>query len=228
MARWLRSSLKCRGQRGERGVTTERNLAAYHFIEDDAKGKYVRTCIDRFALGLLGRHVGWRAHDLTASGERGLCQPRRSRFCVFVDGPRIFCDSEIENLHARIRNHDVSGLEIAMHDPVRVRRAQCIRDLRGMAQGIREWQRTSLQQLPKCFAPDQFHDQIVGADVVDRANVRVVERRERTAFEFEPSCQALWHDLDCDQAIQPCVSGSVDLAHPSCPERGLDFIRTDR
>ena len=34
-------------------------------------------------------------------------------------------------------------------------------------------------------------------------------------------------DFDCDLAFELGVAGSIDLAHPACPERAQDLIRAD-
>ena len=81
------------------------------------------------------------------------------------------------------------------------------------------------------------HDQVVraidGADVVDAADVGMVERRDRAGLALEACPQigiaanVTRQDLDRDRTVQPRVAGFVDLAHPAGAERADDFIRTE-
>ena len=78
---------------------------------------------------------------------------------------------------------------------------------------------------------NEFHHderQTVGfADLVDRADIRMVERRNRARLSLEPLAEIRADDLDGDGAIQARVSGFVNLAHPSRAQRRLDLVRAE-
>src|SRR6185503_6070569 len=83
------------------------------------------------------------------------------------------------------------------------------------------------------LALEQLHDQIVVADVVEGADVRMVQRRDRLRLALEARaqigsmCELRRQDLDGDAAIEPGVAGAVDLAHPARAERPDDLVWTE-
>jgi hypothetical protein len=110
-------------------VAGKRALAGADFVQQRAQREDVRPRIQRFALGLFGRHVGHRAKHRAG---------RRLRHRLGVAG--LFDDfrqPEVEYLDPAIGlEHDVGGLEIAMHDLPRVRRRAGIRDLHADADDL--------------------------------------------------------------------------------------------
>ena len=71
------------------------------------------------------------------------------------------------------------------------------------------------------------------ADVVERADVRVIERRDRARFaieavaEFLIPCERRRQNLQGDAAIETCVARLVDLAHAAGTEGGLNLVRSE-
>ena len=71
------------------------------------------------------------------------------------------------------------------------------------------------------------------ADVVDRDDVRVVQRpgRLRLLLEAPQAVRVLrvrgGQDLDRDVALQPRVAGAIDLAHPARADRAEDLVRPE-
>ncbi len=61
----------------------------------------------------------------------------------------------------------------------------------------------------------------------------MIQRGERPRFALESrdalgiGGEQLGEDLDRDVAIEPCVSGSVDLPHAAGPEGGEDLVRAE-
>jgi hypothetical protein len=104
-----------------------------------------------------------------------------------------------------LRQEQVLGLEIAVHDPLRVRRRETARDLQ------REFV----------------------AEVEDREDVRVRQRGDGLRLAPETGQPlAITRDgrrqhLDRDVALQLRVPRPVHLAHPPGPERGDDLVRTE-
>ena len=66
---------------------------------------------------------------------------------------------------------------------------------------------------------------------VDRADVRMIERREKLRLALEArdalgiDARSLQHDLDRDVAPELRVARAIDLAHPAGPKQGQNFIR---
>ena len=85
----------------------KRGLAGQHFVEHDSQRVDVAAAVAALALDLFGRDVFGRAHHLGKLGER---QPARA----FLAG-----DAEVDQLDAVFGiDHDVFGLQVAMHDAV--------------------------------------------------------------------------------------------------------------
>ena len=68
------------------------------------------------------------------------------------------------------------------------------------------------------------------ADVVDDADARIVQARDRPRFAFEPFAELRVHgnpigqDFDRDVAIEPDVARAIDLTHPPRPEHREHFV----
>ena len=70
---------------------------------------------------------------------------------------------------------------------------------------------------------DEFEDQGSNAidffEAVDRADVRMIQRREHARFAleagepFQVGCERRWQDLDRDVAPEPGVARAIDFAH---------------
>ena len=72
---------------------------------------------------------------------------------------------------------------------------------------------------------------MVVADVEDRENVGMIQRRSRSSF-LRKSLQAIviagersGKDLDGNGAVEAGVVGAIDLAHSACADRRLNFVR---
>ena len=82
-------------------------------------------------------------------------------------------------------------------------------------------------------AIDVLQDQIVRPDVVDLADVRMVQRSDRTRFLLE-SVEAIgvgrerrWQHLDRDLAPQSRITSAVHLAHAARADRRENLVRTE-
>jgi hypothetical protein len=77
-----------------------------------------------------------------------------------------------------------------MDDALFVRSLERRRDLTGQAHRVLEGQPrrrawTLREQVGQRLAFDELHDEIVGTDVVQRADVGMIERRDRARFALE-------------------------------------------
>src|SRR5262249_29141899 len=115
---------------------------------------------------------------------------------------------EIEQLDSRVSDQDIAGLEIAVDDPLPMRGFKRLGALKGQPQGLlglrRSAQRRSLAVL---------HHQVIGAEIVQCANVRMIERCEGARFALEALTMLLVQDLDGDGAAQARILCAIYLAH---------------
>ena len=96
------------------------------------------------------------------------------------------------------------------------------------------WQRALRQPIGERLAFEARHDEEVGAvvlaDIVERADVRVIEGRDRFGFALESLAAIrvgrgfVGQNLDRDGAIEPAVFRAIHLAHAARAERRDDFI----
>jgi len=76
-------------------------------------------------------------------------------------------------------------------------------------------------------------DALVMADIMKRADVRVIQRRDCARFSVEAFAElrirgeCLRQNLDGDRPIQTGVPRPVDLAHSARAQGSLDFIRAE-
>ena len=107
----------------------------------------------------------------------------------------------------------------------------------GDRQELAHRQRAAQQPLGERLALEQLHDQevnaVLGADVVERADVRVLEARDRSGFSRQPLAplgvlvEVLGQHLDRDLAVESGIAGAVDLAHTPGPEEPHDLVGSE-
>ena len=146
-------------------------------------------------------------------------------------------EPEVEELRARLRQHDVGGLQVAMRDALPVRFVERVGDLDRNLQRLVEGQRPFLEARGQRLAVEMRHDQIVraidAADVVDAADVRMVQGRDGASLALEAGSQIgiasdlTWQDLDRDRPIEARVACSVDLTHSARADLDGHFIRAE-
>jgi hypothetical protein len=88
------------------------------------------------------------------------------------------------------RDEQIVGLDVAVNDPSVVRCRQPTRNLDCKVDGSANRQRPAIHPLPERCAFEKLCDDVrgavVGADVVDRHNVGVLETGDGQRFLFEP------------------------------------------
>ena len=156
--------------------------------------------------------------------------------------------AEVEDLGEAVRrHHDVAGLEVAVHDPGGVRLREPLRGLGEVAEQRAQVDLVLVDERGERLAAHELHRDVVHrvrvgiprrahhvlADLVDRHDVRVAERRGRLGFEHEaPDAVLALHqvgrqDLERDVALEGLVLGQVHLAHAARAERGDDAVVRD-
>jgi hypothetical protein len=154
---------------------------------------------------------------------------------VAADG---FRETEVENLHATVGgDEDVLGFQVAMDNPLVMSRRQPVGDRRREIDGLEERQGTLRQAGSKRVAGQQLGDDVgsaaIVADVIERQDVGMRERRDRLGFSLEPiergavGCESRRQDLDRHLAIEPRIAGAIHLAHPAFANLGDDFVGSD-
>src|SRR5262245_14124771 len=109
---------------------------------------------------------------------------------------------------------DVGRLQVAVDDAPLMRRFQRFGDLPRDGQRFGQCDGTGQRR-----ALDVLHHQIVGADVVQRADVGMIQCGHRAGFPLEALVELLGAKLHCDNAIEPGVAGFVHFPHSSRSDR---------
>jgi hypothetical protein len=136
-------------------------------------------------------------------------------------------EAKVEQLCPRLRQHDVARLQIAMNHASTMRGSKRIGHLNTSLQRFGDRNRTSSQSVLDGLTLEILHDEkidrLVPADVVKRADVRVIQRTDGSGLALEPltelrvGCKLFQQHLDCDDAIESAVASLVELAHPPAP-----------
>ena len=114
-----------------------------------------------------------------------------------------------------------------MDDSERMRLGQRAGDLRSIA-GREFWRKRAFLDLRgERGAFDELHHQVVRANIVERANVRMVQRGNRPSFELKSLAIAFGGNLDGDYAAQSGIDGAIYGAHATGADLGFDFIWTE-
>src|SRR6478752_7975499 len=164
----------------QRGAPGERRAAGDQFVEQDAGAVDVHGGGLRTAFGRLGRHIGGRADELMGPGQaRGVREARDAE----VGEHRV-------HLAVALVEQHVGGLQVAVHDTVRVARGQRVRDLRGEQRGGDRGERAVLAEVAvQVGAVDQVHHQgeeiALDDEVAGAHDVRVGEPQQHRALTQE-------------------------------------------
>ena len=145
--------------------------------------------------------------------------------------PRRFVhlgQSEVEELGSAARQHHVAGLQVAVHHSPAVRGIERTGDLDRDLQCLFDWQRTFAQPCFQALAFQILHhqelDRVLAADVVECADVGMIQAGDGPRLALEALGKAAGAYLDGDGAIQAGVARPEDLAHTSGTQRGQDLI----
>jgi hypothetical protein len=132
--------------------------------------------------------------------------------------------AEIKNLHAGFTEDDVLRFEIAMDDSLRVRSCERVRYLRSIFNGLIRSERPAAQTIGERLALDEFHDEVIGPDVVESADIRMIERCDCPRFAFEAVCKSRLGNFDRDQPVHTRISGTINIAHAALAQQVFDSI----
>ena len=218
--------------REDGGSTLERAAAGEELVHDDAEGELIGAEVHLFARRLLRRHGTGRAHDQPGVGaERGPLP--------VVFHHRQLGQAEVQHLQVAVGpDHDVLGLDVAVHDaaPMRGReRAGHLRaDIDRFTDGDGLTVHLLAERLPRHELGDDERTAVDLADVVDHEDVGMVERRGRSRLDVK-AAEALGiarhrgrQELDRHQTIEPGVARAIHLAHAAGTDLRLDEIAAER
>ncbi len=219
----------------------ERALPGERFVQDDSAGVEIDPRVEvSIAPRLLGRHVKRSPHDHPGAREIEVL------VLLVVDGADHLRHAEVEELRERrapdaLREEDVLRLDVAVDDPLLVRRDEPRKDLGDDFDHVVERKAPfALDSIRHRLADEALHDEVrapvvEGPEVVDLADVGVADRAGRARFLVE----ALHGDLlsrlrgvehlHRDAAPERHVLRLVDGAHPPLAEdRANQVLPADR
>jgi hypothetical protein len=214
---------------GDLAVALERKLPGEALIEDAAERVDVGPAVERAALDLLGGRVVEGSDEMPGAREpRARC--------------RVLRDAEVGQIDVVGAvgvdpggDDDVARLDVAMDQSLRVRGVE-----RGghLAEHVQSELRTQLLLLlepglevdPVHVAHGDEEDALGFAGLVDRNDVRVVDRGREMRLPFEPLteagvvCELGRQDLERDLPLEPFLHGSVDDAHTAAADKPFDPV----
>ena len=133
--------------------------------------------------------------------------------------------------------HDVRGLQVAVDDAMSVSTSERSSDLGPDAESLIKRQRATGQSSGKTLAIDELHHEEIslalGNDVVQCADVRVIESGNQFRFAFEAvaqirSCRQVGPQrLQRDGPVQSRITRAIDGSHPTDADRLDDVIGTN-
>ncbi len=238
--KFRRLLLQDRGHRVGGRISFKRPPAGKHFVENCPQRKDVGAPVGGLASHLLRRHITHRPQHHARLSLQGRVRRERWRLHLVEvrDVPlRELRQTEIKNLHAAVGDQkNIRGFQVAMDDSPHVRRGHAVRRLRGHLESFAERQRTGAQPLMQGFAFEQFGDQegraLVRPGVVNRQDIRMVQRRDSASFllearqAFHVASPRFRQDFQRNVAAEARIAGAIHFPHPARTERRKDFVRT--
>ncbi len=148
-------------------------------------------------------------------------------------------EAEVQDLHAPVPGDEqVLGLQIAMHDPLLVRRRQAMRNLQRIVDRLPLRQLPARQRRAQRLPLEQLRHDVRSAvafippDVMDRGDVRMIQNPCRPGLLLE-TAQAIRvgrergrQHLDRDLAAQARILRPIHLSHPARADLTEHFIGT--
>jgi hypothetical protein len=136
-----------------------------------------------------------------------------------------------------MRQENIRRLDVPVDDASVVRCIEAVRNLNSDAQQFLYFERPTLYVLSESVPLEMLHHEkglvLVFTDIVDGANVRMINRGDRVGFATEALARVLrsgqmqGEHLDRDAPIQALVPSSIHLAHTADAQSRLDDIRTE-
>ena len=112
-----------------------------------------------------------------------------------------------------------------MNDALGMRGGQGPRDLRAILNGLLDGELAAFQARRQCLTLHQLHHQVIGADVVQRADVGMVQCGDGSGFAFKPVGELFLRDFYGHLAAQARVGCAEHLTHAAVAQQGFDLVR---
>jgi len=195
---------------------------------------WVRTKRYRFDCGSPTRHVQGPERGQGQSGttaEEGRCSSREWSAVASFQPRTSACAARSRSKRSRVqlKSHARANHDALLVRPPRGRPRSAARE-----RGRREGQRAAPETIGERRPFDQFEHQRAGTicflQPIDRADVRVIECRQRPRFACEAraplgiSREVRRQELDRDIAAKLAVARAIDLAHAARAERRHDSV----
>ena len=206
-----------------------------------AERKEIAAPVELLATRLLGRHRGQRAHGVTGLGHPVRPQHARRLGELVGDVRQMrgqLRQPEVEYFHlAVIGDEDVRRLDVAVHDAGMMGSLEGVGDLTAEVEHHIDRQRSAVDPAAERAALEQLHHEkrqaVVLADVVHRADVRVIQRGRRARLALKSLGgdrilqQLRGEELDGDLASEAGVFGAIDHTHTALANLVDDSVMGD-
>jgi hypothetical protein len=221
-ARWF--GIEVGVHRRDVGLTLERRPPAQALDQDARERILVGPPVDRLAPDLLGRNVVDRSDELPGARERLVGgQP--------LGDPEVGQEGPLGG-RAQLRQEDVGGLDVPMHQAFFVRRIQRRSDRRDDRERPLRFERSLTEHLAEVRAIDVLHRDeeptLSLVRVVDRDDVRMLQTRRGRGLADESVAEprivgeVRVEQLQSDLPTQLEVLGEIDDGHPAPTDHPLD------
>src|SRR5271155_201954 len=223
------------------GFATEGGCAGGHFVEHRAETEEVAARIQFSRAYLLRRHVGHCADGAAWAGEvlggnAAAVLRQRNRH-----GRRLthrLRQSEVEDFGVPAHGYEnIGGLDVAMHDALRVRGIESVGNFDGEFQRFIFRQGLAGDAVLERLAVQELHDDeralVLFADFVDGADIRVIECGGGSGFALETfqrrpiSGEIIGQEFQRYEALQFGVFRFIDYAHPATAQLFQDAVMGD-
>ena len=213
-------------QQSLRAVARERRLAHQPEVGGEPEGVEVAASVELLTRSLLGAHELRRAHHFAHARHRRI---RRA------GDPARHPEVHQQRSARRALQHDVVGLDVAVHHAASVRVGERVGDVLQQAHAFARRQRAGARDtLREALALDEAHHErqhaLAFLDGVHRHDVGMREARRDAGLPHEPLAQhrigreGLRQHLDGHMAVELQVAPEVDGAHAAAPELALHRI----